>query len=93
VCSNVAQSLKKYHNYTEFYEVLADFGFMVVNMHNIRPGSRVLVSVNLCSLEFLTSKKFCTACKNLLLIFMNVDSVNRHTTLSLAVFEIREILR
>jgi hypothetical protein len=82
VCSNVDQSLKKYHNFTVFYGALVGFGFMVVNVQNLRSGSRVLVSVNLCSLEFLTSKKFCTTFKNLLLIFTNVDRAIRHKILN-----------
>lgn len=86
MCSNVAQSLKKYHNYTVFYKSSVEFGFVVVNMHNLRSGSRVLASVNLCSLEFLTSRKFFATLKNLLLIFTNVNRVIRHIILSFSSF-------
>ena len=76
----------RWNNYTEFCEASVGFGFMVVNLHNLRSGSRVLASVNLCSLEFLTSNKFCTTCKNLLLIITNVDRVIRHIILSISSF-------
>ena len=68
VCSNVAHGLNKYHNYTVFYEASVGFGFRVVNVHNLRSGLRVLTSVHLCSLVFLTSKIFCETFKNILLI-------------------------
>lgn len=59
---------------------------MAVNVHNLRSGSRVLVSVDLCNLEFLTSKKFCTTFKSLLLVFTNIDRVIRHIILSFSNF-------
>lgn len=40
----------------------------------------------MCSLEFLTSKKFCTTFKNLQLIFTNIDRVIRHINLSFSSF-------
>jgi len=81
-------SLKVSRNITiiQCFESSVGFGFVVVNVHNLRSGSRVLASVNLCSLELLTSRKFCATLKILLLIFTNVDRVIRHIILSFSSF-------
>jgi hypothetical protein len=63
LCSNIAHSLKKYHNYAPFYGDLIRCDFRFVNQRNLH------AAFYLCNLTFPTSKKFCETFQNLLLTF------------------------